>query len=106
MIPTRRAERLFDEAKKNGQLNHVTGDGAPSIRMVTDAIHDAEADGYQAGSGDKHQSELAEIRRLRVALRDVADSTNPTMVFANAEADALRAIHRIATTALGSSNSD
>lgn len=64
MTPVKRAERIFDEAKRQGMVNPITGDGAPSIGMVTDAIHDAESDGYQSGSGDEHQNTVKAGNRL------------------------------------------
>jgi len=72
MSPSQRAEHLFNEAKKAGMINLVTGDGAPSIAMTADAIHDAEADGYANGSGDEFQMSIKahdELTALRTALK-------------------------------------
>jgi hypothetical protein len=66
MEPTVRAERLFDEAKRQGMVNPLTGDGSPSLSMTIDAIHDAEADGYQSGAGDKDQEVVRELNRLNL----------------------------------------
>ena len=45
----KRTDRLFDEAKKLGLDNPMTDDGAPTRRMVSEAISDAEGDTIAKG---------------------------------------------------------
>ena len=40
----KRAEALFDKAKKLGMINHSTGDGAPNCAMLADALLCMESD--------------------------------------------------------------
>jgi len=49
MDAEQRANALFDKAKRNGMVSSMTGDGAPSRGMVTEAIQEAEWDAGQCG---------------------------------------------------------
>jgi hypothetical protein len=57
----RRAESLFDAAKKDGLINPVTGDGAPTHEMIAEELNCAESNG---------QAQLLEVAAyLRRAIR-------------------------------------
>lgn len=44
MTPQKRTDIVFDKAKKLGLENPVTNEGAPTRKMVAEAINDAEGD--------------------------------------------------------------
>ena len=52
LTPHERAERLLDEATRQGLINPVTGEGAPTLKMIADAINDAEGDTEHFRGGD------------------------------------------------------
>lgn len=67
MNPTTRAEKLFDRAKRDGLVNPVTQEGAPTVAMVAEAIIDAQGDADMQKCGDAWQ-EIIALQRVLGAL--------------------------------------
>jgi hypothetical protein len=68
MEPIKRAEKLFDNAKKLGLVNPINGDGMPTVGMVHEAICDAEY---------KLDDELSDLRHIVRRLAKIIRKTDP-----------------------------
>ena len=94
-------EQIEDEC--SGALNNAFPDEAPNVlEHVLNLARDA------LKSAPDNSAEITYLKRrlgeLRIVLANIHDSTQPSRVFAHAEADALKTIRRFARDALSSPN--